>query len=137
VFVPSWLFKHSLMFASNVTACTSEAPFRCSTLRLAPGLTHKHLTRPERRVRNKHLGLVGPLISYEENKKIKCGEYTPSLALSLNWSFSHFKTNIVVSLKLSNINFRLMEKYFNELRILVPLSSLFFFLLFFSFLVLF
>ncbi len=31
-----------LMFAGKAGAYPGEAPFRCSTLRQAPGLTHKH-----------------------------------------------------------------------------------------------
>jgi hypothetical protein len=42
VFVPGRPFWLSLMFVSKVRAYLSETPFSCSTLREAPGLTHKH-----------------------------------------------------------------------------------------------
>jgi hypothetical protein len=38
-----------MMFLNN---STSEAPFKCSTLGYALGLTHKHYTRLEKLARN-------------------------------------------------------------------------------------
>ncbi len=35
-------FQPSLVFAGKARAYPTEAPFRCSTLRKAPSLTHKH-----------------------------------------------------------------------------------------------
>jgi hypothetical protein len=42
VFVPGKPFQLSLMIAGKVRAYLSEAPFRCSTVAYAPGLTCKH-----------------------------------------------------------------------------------------------
>jgi len=42
VFVPGKPFQPSPMFSGMGGAYLSEAPFRCSTLGQAPGLTHKH-----------------------------------------------------------------------------------------------
>jgi hypothetical protein len=54
----------SLLFARNAGAYSSEAPFRLSTLGEAPGLTHKHKTKPERLARDKHFSLFSPFVSY-------------------------------------------------------------------------
>ncbi len=42
VFVPGKTFQPSLMFTGKAGAYPSEAPFRCTTLWYAPGLTYKH-----------------------------------------------------------------------------------------------
>jgi hypothetical protein len=42
VYDPGKPFQFSLMFAGKARAYPSEAPFRCSTLGYAPGLTYKH-----------------------------------------------------------------------------------------------
>jgi hypothetical protein len=39
---PGKTFQHSLMFVSKARAYPNEALFRCSTLGMTPGLTHKH-----------------------------------------------------------------------------------------------
>jgi hypothetical protein len=41
-FVPGKAFQPSVMFAGMARAYPSEAHFRCSTLRQASGLSHKH-----------------------------------------------------------------------------------------------
>jgi hypothetical protein len=43
--VPGKSFQPRLMFAGKVRAYQSEAPFRCSFLGKAPGLTHKQEAR--------------------------------------------------------------------------------------------
>jgi hypothetical protein len=48
MFVPDGHFQPSLMYAIKAKAYQMEAPFKCSTLELASGLTNKHLTRLER-----------------------------------------------------------------------------------------
>ncbi len=45
-------------------AYPSEAPFRCSTLGQAPGLTHKHQTRLERLAKDKHSSLLRKSVNY-------------------------------------------------------------------------
>ena len=42
IFAPGWSFQPSLLFASKVGACPSEAPFRSSTVGWARGHTTKH-----------------------------------------------------------------------------------------------
>jgi hypothetical protein len=42
MFVHGMLFQPSLMTFGKAGAYQSEALFRCTTLGLAPGLTHKH-----------------------------------------------------------------------------------------------
>jgi hypothetical protein len=58
MFVLGKPFQLSLIFACKAKAYPSEAPFRCSTLGLAPGLTRKNLTRLERLTEDKHSGLL-------------------------------------------------------------------------------
>ncbi len=45
-------------------AYPSDAPFRCSTLGQAPGLTHKHQTRLESLDRDKHSSLLLTFVNY-------------------------------------------------------------------------
>ncbi len=45
---PGKLFRLSLMFAGKLRAYPSEAPFKCSTLGQAPGITCKHYTKLEK-----------------------------------------------------------------------------------------
>jgi hypothetical protein len=52
------------MFASRARAYSNGKLFRCSTLGLAPGLTHIHKTRQERFVRDKNSILLGTFINY-------------------------------------------------------------------------
>ncbi len=67
-FFPNRPFLLSLMLASKSTDYPSEEFFRCSTLAQAPCLTHKFQTSLEKPVGNKHTSLIGPDISYEENR---------------------------------------------------------------------
>jgi len=56
--VPGKPFQLSPMFASKAGANSSKAPFWCSTLELAPGLTHKYKMFLERTARDKHCSLL-------------------------------------------------------------------------------
>ncbi len=49
-------------------AYPSEAPFRCSTLGQAPGLTDKHYTRLERLAKDKHSSLLRKSVNYGHKK---------------------------------------------------------------------
>jgi hypothetical protein len=60
MFVPGKPFQPSLMFAG----VPSEANFRCSTVGLAPGLTHNHETRLELLAKNKHFSLLQKSVNY-------------------------------------------------------------------------
>jgi len=53
------------MFASKASAYSSKAPFRCSTLGLAPDLAHKLWAWPERLVRDKYVSLLQAFVNYE------------------------------------------------------------------------
>ncbi len=53
VFVPGKPFQPSLMFAGKTGVYLSEAPFRCSNIGQAPGLTCKHQTRLEKLAKGK------------------------------------------------------------------------------------
>jgi hypothetical protein len=68
VFAPDRLFQPSLMFTNLSRACPSQAPFRCSTLVQASGLTQKYYTRLEKPVGKKHSSLLGSFMGYKENK---------------------------------------------------------------------
>ncbi len=58
----------SVMFVGKAGAYLSEAPFRCSTLGLAPGLTPKHYTRLETHARGKHSCLLQKSVNYGHEK---------------------------------------------------------------------
>jgi hypothetical protein len=64
VSVPGRPFQLSVMFVGKAVVYLSEVPSRCSTLGLAPGLTHKHPTRLERPTRDKHSSLLGKFVNY-------------------------------------------------------------------------
>ncbi len=51
------------MFAGKAGAYLSEAPFRCSTLGLAPGLTQ---TKQERLARDKQAGSLRKFVNYRQ-----------------------------------------------------------------------
>ncbi len=53
IFVPVRPLQPSLIFVKKVIGYRSEAPFKCSTLGQALGLTHKHSTKQERPARHK------------------------------------------------------------------------------------
>jgi len=53
-----------MVFGGKAGACPSETLFRCTTLRWAPGLAHKHVTRLERLARDKHFSLLGTFVNY-------------------------------------------------------------------------
>ncbi len=74
--VPGKPLQPSLLFVGKAEACTSEAPFRCSNLGLAPGLTHKHLTRLERLARDKHSSLLRKSANYGCKKFYSTGPWT-------------------------------------------------------------
>jgi hypothetical protein len=65
VFLPGKPFLPSLMSVGKAGAYLSEAPFGCSTLVLAPGLTQKHQTRLERLTRDKHSSLLRKFVNYD------------------------------------------------------------------------
>ncbi len=54
-------------------AYLSEAPFRCSPLVYAPGVTHKHYIRMEERGKDQHSSLLGTLVNYDRNLFITFG----------------------------------------------------------------
>jgi hypothetical protein len=56
-------FQPNLMFAGKARAYPSEAPFRCSTLGQALGLTHKYSNRLERPARDKHSSLFQTFVN--------------------------------------------------------------------------
>jgi hypothetical protein len=56
------------IIGSKARAYPSEAPFRCSTLGYAPGLTHKHKTRLGRLARDKHSSLLRKSVNYGRKK---------------------------------------------------------------------
>ncbi len=93
-------FKPSLKFSSNSRYYSIQVPFCCSTIRKAPGITHKYQTRLIKPVRNKHSSVLSSFASY---KKIKCCEYYPCL-LHLNYlvfSAGKIKKSINQSIYLS------------------------------------
>ncbi len=49
-------------------AYPKEAPFRCSTLGQAPGLTHQHQTRLERLAKEKRSSLLRKVVTYRRKK---------------------------------------------------------------------
>ncbi len=51
----------------------TEVHFRCSTLGLAPGLTHKHYTRPAILARDKHSSLLRKSVNYGRKKFYSIG----------------------------------------------------------------
>ncbi len=53
----------------------SDAPFRCSTLGQAPGLTHKHQTRL---ARDKHSSLLQKSVNYDRKKFYSTGPWGQS-----------------------------------------------------------
>jgi hypothetical protein len=65
------------MFADKASAYLSEAPFRCSTLGYAPGLSHKHQTRLERLVREKQSSLLQKSLKYSRKKFYATGPRNP------------------------------------------------------------
>jgi hypothetical protein len=68
MFAPNRLFQPIIMFVGEAKSLhKSGAPERCFT-RLGFGLIQKHLTRLERPARSKHSSLLGPFVSYKENK---------------------------------------------------------------------
>jgi hypothetical protein len=66
MFVPGKPFQPSVMFVSKTGSYPSEVPFKCSTLGLAPGLTHKHYTRLEKLARDKHSSLLRKSVNYRQ-----------------------------------------------------------------------
>ncbi len=56
-----------------VGAYPGEAPFRCSTLGYAPGLTHKHQSRQERLARDKQSSLIRKSVDYDRKKFYSTG----------------------------------------------------------------
>jgi hypothetical protein len=54
----------SVILASKAIAYLSEAPFRCSTLGQAPGLTYKYYTGLERPAKDKHSTLLRLFLNY-------------------------------------------------------------------------
>ncbi len=61
------------MFVGKARTYPNEAPFRCSTLGLAPGLALKQYTRLERLARDKHPGLLQKFVSYGRKKFYNIG----------------------------------------------------------------
>ncbi len=54
-------------------AYPSETPFRCPTLRQAPGLTHKQQTSLERLATDKHSSLLRTFVNYVRKKFYNIG----------------------------------------------------------------
>ncbi len=65
----------------------SEAPFRCSTLEQAPGLTREHQTILERLARDKHSSLLRKSLNYGQKSFITSGP-----VMELN---SHFHIKVL------------------------------------------
>jgi hypothetical protein len=73
VFVPGNPFQYGLMFVGKAGANPSEAPFRCSTLGWAPGLTHKHYTKLLRLARDKNSSFIRTFVNYGHEKFDRIG----------------------------------------------------------------
>ncbi len=54
----------SLMFVNKAGVYSGEAPFRCFTLGLAPGLTYKHYTMLIKLVRDKPFSLLQTFVNF-------------------------------------------------------------------------
>jgi len=63
------------MFVGKAIACLSTAPFRCSTLELAPGFTYKHKTRPGKLGRDKRSSLLQKFVNYGHKKFCSIGSW--------------------------------------------------------------
>ncbi len=68
MFVPGKTPQPSVMFAGKAGDYLSEAPFKRSALRYAPGLTNKHYTRLERLAGDKHSSLLRESVNYDRKK---------------------------------------------------------------------
>jgi hypothetical protein len=73
VFVLGRPLQPSLIFGSMASYYPSVATSKCSTLWLAPGLTHTHLTRVKRPERDKNSSLLQTLLNWDHNKFYKIG----------------------------------------------------------------
>ncbi len=73
--VCSWQAFTSLVkcFVGKAGAYPIEEPFRCSTLRQAPGLAHKQQTGLERLARDKPFSLLRKFVIYSRKKFYKIG----------------------------------------------------------------
>jgi hypothetical protein len=78
VFVPRKPFQISTTFVGKAGAYPSKTPFRCSTLRLAPGLAHKQYTRLERLVRSECSTLLRKFVTYDRKMFYKSGPWMNS-----------------------------------------------------------
>jgi hypothetical protein len=61
------------MFAGKAEAYLSEIPFRCSTQKKEPGLTHKPYTRLERLARDTHSSILPKSVNYGGEKVYTIG----------------------------------------------------------------
>jgi hypothetical protein len=80
------------MFVSKAGAYPNEAPFRCSTLGHAPGLTNNH-TMLERLAREKHSSLLQTFRNYKTNylnEEVDCTEPSPSVRIPGSKEPRHF-----------------------------------------------
>ena len=64
------------MFVGKARTYPIEAPFRCSTLRLAPGLALKQKPRLERLARGKHSSLLRKYVNYGRKKFYNIGPWS-------------------------------------------------------------
>jgi hypothetical protein len=73
----------------------NEAPFRCSTLGLAPGLAHKHYNKRAILVRDKHSSLLRKSVNYEQKSFVTLGPIRDKYS-SLFSPFVSYKENEVL-----------------------------------------
>ncbi len=81
VLVPGRLFKLSLMFVGKASSQPQTGSLERCFIRVGSDVTRKHCTRLEKPARNKNSSLLGPLMSYKENKVLSI---RPLMNLKLN-----------------------------------------------------
>ncbi len=64
MFVPGKLFQSTLTFVGKAGAYPRVEHLKGASLRLAPDLSHKHLTRLEKLARDKHSSLIRKFVNY-------------------------------------------------------------------------
>jgi hypothetical protein len=96
MFVPGRPFQPSLIFVDKAGAYPSEAPFKCSTLGSAPGLTHKHKVRLKRHASGQHFSLFLGWCKKELLDLAKCVAYVVN-RFPLDTKTVHFQDFVTCS----------------------------------------
>ncbi len=86
-------FQLSLLFASKTRIYTCEVPFRCSTLRQAPGPTLKHYTMLYRPSRGKHSRILLAFVNCGRKKFYNIGNLRIFLFVLFDKCYKTFLTN--------------------------------------------